>query len=75
MKKMLTALALIASMTVSAATTVVYDFATVLKYPAIGKTAFVGSSTKAAGTLTITTVDETNTTAVLKLKLKKTGAT
>ena len=74
MKKILMALALIASM-VAGATTEVYDFATTIKYPAVGKTAFVGAATKATGTFTITTEDETNVTAVLKLKLKKTGAT
>lgn len=66
--------ALIASLA-AGATTEVYDFATVIKYPAIGKTAFVGDSTPVKGTLTITTEDETNTTAVLKVMVKKTKAT
>lgn len=74
MKKIIMALALIASM-VAGATTEVYDFATTIKYPAVGKTAFVGAATKATGTFTITTEDETNVTAVLKVTLKKTGAT
>ena len=74
MKKTLMALALIASLTASA-TTEVYDFTTTIKYPTVGKTAFVGSSTKATGTFVIDTEDETNVTAVLTITLKKTGAT
>ena len=75
MKKMIIMLALVVASITAVATTEIYDFSTIIKYPAVGKTAFVGSSTRASGTLSITTIDETNTTAVLKLKLKKTGAT
>lgn len=74
MKKIITVLALIASLT-TVGSTDVYDFKTTIKYPAVGKTAFVGSTTKVTGTLTIQDVDETNTTAVLKLTLKKLGKT
>lgn len=75
MKKILMALALIASM-VAGATTEVYDFSTNLKIPVVGKTTFTGVATAAKGTLTITTdEDSTNTTAVLKLTLKKTKQT
>jgi len=74
MKKILMALALIASM-VAGATTEVYDFATNLRIPVVGKTAFIGASTTAKGTLTITTEDDTNTTAVLTLTIKKTKQT
>lgn len=73
MKKMITALALIASM-VCVASTDVYTFKTSIKYPAVGKTAFVPASTAVNGTLTITTDEEsTNATAVLEVVLKKTG--
>ena len=75
MKKMIVTLAFVVASITAVATTEIYDFSTTIKYPAVGKTAFVSSSTKAFGTLSITTIDETNTTAVLKLKLKKTGAT
>lgn len=68
------AIVLAASMTVCA-TTAVYDFTTTIKYPTVGKSAFVGSSTKVTGKLTVTTEDETNTTAVLTVTLKKTKAT
>ena len=54
-------LALVVASITAVATTEIYNFATTIKYPAIGKTAFVGSSTGVSGTLTITTIDETNT--------------
>lgn len=73
MKKLIMTLALIASMAVMASTDV-YTFKTSIKYPAIGKTAFVPASSALNGTLTIES-DETgtNTTAVLEVTLKKTG--
>lgn len=75
MKKMIMALALIASMCAMASTDV-YTFKTTIKYPAVGKTAFVPAATPVVGTLTITTDDEsTNATAVLEVTLKKTKET
>ena len=75
MKKILMALALVASIA-AYATTEVYDFSTTIKYPAVGASAFVGSSTKVTGKLTITSdEDSTNSTAVLTVTLKKTNAT
>lgn len=74
MKKMMMVLAFGASL-IAGATTEVYNFTTTIKYPAVGKNTFVGSSTKVTGTLTITTEDDTNTTAVLKVTLAKTKAT
>ena len=73
MKKIIMTLALIASMAAMASTDV-YTFKTSIKYPAIGKTAFVPASSAQNGTLTIES-DETgtNTTAVLEGTLKKTG--
>ena len=72
-KTILTALfAVVAA--VSIASTDVYTFKTSIKYPAVGKTAFVPASTAVNGTLTITTDEEsTNATAVLEVTLKKTG--
>lgn len=76
MKKLvIMTLALIASTTVINASTDVYSFKTTLKYPAIGKTAFIPASTPVIGTLTVNTDDPANITASLVLKLKKTGAT
>ena len=73
MKKMIMALALAASM-FAVASTDVYTFKTTIKYPAIGKIAFVPASSALNGTLTITSDEEsTNTTAVLEVTLKKTG--
>ena len=75
MKKMIMALALIASMCTIASTDV-YTFKTTIKYPAVGKTAFVPASTPVVGTLTITTDDDnTNATAVLEVTFKKTKET
>lgn len=74
MKKMIMALALIASM-VSVASTDVYTFKTTVTYPAIGKTAFVPATSVLSGTLTITDEDGTNMTAVLVATLKKTKET
>lgn len=63
--------------TTAIASTDVYEFTTTIKYPTVGKTAFVGSSTKLKGILTIDRDEEalTNTTAVLEVFVKKTGAT
>lgn len=73
MKKIIMTLALVASM-VAMASTDVYTFKTSIKYPAIGKTAFVPATSAMNGTLTITSdEDATNTTAVLEVTLKKTG--
>lgn len=75
MKKMIMVLALIASMCTMASTDV-YTFKTTIKYPAVGKTAFVPASTPVVGTLTITTDDDnTNATAVLEVTFKKTKET
>lgn len=75
MKKIVMALALIAS-TVAVASTDVYSFSTTLKYPAIGKSAFVPASTVVKGTLAIDRDDEsTNSTAILVVTLKKTKET
>ena len=70
MKKLMVALAFAASI-VTVASTDVYEFKTTLKYPAIGKTAFVPATTPVTGTLTITDQGETNETAILDIKLKK----
>ena len=73
---MIMTLALIAGTMCAFASTDVYAFKTTIKYPAVGKTAFVGAKTAVAGMLTIENdEDSTNTTATLVLKLKATGAT
>ena len=75
MKKMIMALALIAGLVASASTDV-YTFKTSLRYPAIGKTAFVPATSPLAGTLTVVRGDDaTNTTATLEVTLKKTKET
>ena len=75
MKKLIMALALIASM-YTVASTDVYKFNTTLKYPAIGKTAFIPATTPVTGVLTIERDDENATaTAVLVVTLKKPGLT
>jgi len=74
MKKVILALALIASIATFASTDV-YEFKTTIKYPAIGKTAFVPASTPVVGKLTIVDEDSTNSTATLELKLKKPALT
>ena len=73
MKKMIIALAFLASMC-SMASTDVYSFKTLLRYPAVGKTAFVPATTSASGTLTVTT-DDSSASAVLEITLKKTKQT
>ena len=76
MKKMIMTLALIAGTMCAFASTDVYAFKTTIKYPAVGKTAFVGAKTAVAGVLTIEDAeDSTNITATLVLKLKATKAT
>lgn len=67
MKKIIMTLAIMASMFVMASTDV-YTFKTSMKYPAIGKTAFVPKSSAVSGTLTI--VD--GTTATLDVTVKAT---
>ena len=74
MKKMMMTLALMASMFVMASTDV-YAFKTYIKYPAIGKTAFVPKASTAYGTLTISDADSTNATATLVLQIKATKET
>lgn len=75
MKKLIMGLALVASMFAMASTDV-YTFKTTMKYPAIGKDAFVPASTRVDGTLTVVTdEDSTNTTATLVVKFKKTNTT
>lgn len=70
-----TIMALVAAVTMGAfGSTDVYEFSTTIKYPAIGKTAFVGSTTKLVGTLTITREDGEDPEAVLEVLVKKTGA-
>lgn len=67
------ALALIASTFVMASTDV-YTFKTTIKYPAIGKNAFVPASSAVNGTLTIDT-ESTNAVAKLVVTVKKTKET
>ena len=71
MKKLMMTLALVATAMCAVASTDVYSFATTLKYPAVGKTAFVPASTGVTGTLTIESdEDGANTTATLVVTLK-----
>ena len=74
MKKMMMTLAIMASMFVMASTDV-YTFKTSMKYPAIGKTAFVPKTTTVSGTLTISDADSTNATATLVVTVKGTKQT
>lgn len=76
MKKLMMTLALIAGTMFAVASTDVYTFKTTIKYPTVGKTAFVGASTAVSGTLTIED-DETgtNTAATLVVNVKATKAT
>ena len=74
MKKIIVTLAFIASMC-AVASTDVYAFKTSLKFPAIGKTAFVGATTSVSGTLTIEDNADALQTAYLIVKLAKTKAT
>ena len=74
MKKMMMTLAIMASMFVMASTDV-YTFKTSIKYPAIGKTAFVPKTTTVSGTLTISDADSTNATATLVVIVKATKQT
>lgn len=75
MKKIMMVLALVAGFS-AVGSTDVYQFSSNLKFPAVGKTAFVGASTSMSGTLTIADDENgSNTTAVLKVTLKKTKAT
>ena len=76
MKKLMMTLALVATTMCAVASTDVYSFSTTLKYPAVGKTAFVPAYTGVTGTLTIEgDEDGTNTTATLVVTLKKTKKT
>ena len=76
MKKLVMTLALAVGTVCAFASTDVYTFKTTLKYPAVGKTAFVGAKSAVNGTLTIED-DETgtNTAATLVVTIKKTKAT
>ena len=74
MKKMMMTLALMASMFVMASTDV-YTFKTSIKYPAIGKTAFVPKTTTVSGTLTISDAGSENATATLVVTVKGTKQT
>ena len=68
MKKLIMAVCLI-SASVAMASVDVYKFTTSIKYPAIGKTAFVPASTSVKGTLTI--VDNSEATLVVTLAKTK----
>ena len=74
MKKMMMTLAIMASMFVMASTDV-YTFKTSIKYPAIGKTAFVPKTTTVSGTLTISDAGSENATATLVVTVKGTKQT
>ena len=74
MKKIIMALALAASMFTMASTDV-YTFKTTMKYPKVGKTAFVPAATVVSGTLTVSGDDTAVTSAVLVVTLKKTKET
>ena len=71
---MMMTLAIMASMFVMASTDV-YTFKTSIKYPAIGKTAFVPKTTTVSGTLTISDSGSENATATLVVTVKGTKQT
>ena len=68
MKKIIMALAVIASAFVATASTDVYKFKTRINYPEIGKTSFVRGTTSVSGEMT---VSDTNATLVVTVKKTK----
>lgn len=73
MKKIIMALAIIAS-TVAMASVDVYAFRSTIKFPVVGKTSFVPATSAVTGTLTIDQ-DSTNSLATLVVTVKKTKET